>query len=105
MHKLEDEKNAGLRAIDALRAELAHFSRSTDGIKAAYASDSRRRGAEVAEHKGLLTPVTETPFRDIDMPGYVETMRGKGKRRQRPDSGIVILEEDEDESMADYGGM
>ena len=105
MRKLEDEKNAGLRAIDALRAELAHFSRSTDGIKAAYASDSQRRGAEVAEHKGLLTPVTETRFRDIEVPGYVETIRGKGKRRQRPDSGIVILEEDEDESMADFVAM
>ena len=101
MRTLQDEKNAGLRAIDALRAELDNFTRSTDGIKAAYASDSRRRGAEVAEHKGLLTPVAETRFRDFDVPGYVETARGKGKRKQRPDSGIVILEEDEDESMVD----
>ena len=101
MRKLEDEKNASLRAIDALRTELEHFSKSADGIKAAYASDSRRRGAEVAEHKGLLTPVAETRFRDFDVPGYVETARGKGKRKQRPDSGIVILEEDEDESMVD----
>lgn len=106
MRKLEDEKNAGLRAIDALRAELAHFSRNTEGIKAAYASDSQRRGAGVAEHKGLLTPVTETRFRDIDIPGRVETSRGKGKRKQRPDSGIGILEgEDEDEDMMDFVGM
>ena len=106
MRKLEDEKNAGLRAIDALRSELAHFSRNTEGIKAAYASDSQRRGAQVAEHKGLLTPVAETRFRDVDVPGYVETKRGKGKRKQRPDSGIGILEEEgEDEAMADFPGM
>lgn len=111
LRKLEDEKNAGLRAIDALRAELAHFSRNTEGIKAAYASDSQRRGAEVTEHKGLLTPVAETRFRDIDLgiPGRVEMRRGKGKRKQRPDSGIGILEEDEeeyaDQQMVDFVGM
>lgn len=104
MRRLEDEKNAGLRAIDALRAELAQFSRNTDGIKAAYASDSQRRGKEVAEHKGLLTPVAETRFRDIQIPGYVETRRGKGKRKQRPDSGIGILEE-EDEGEGDDEDM
>ena len=106
MRKLEDEKNAGLRAIDALRAELAQFSRNTEGIKAAYASDSQRRGAEVAEHKGLLTPVSETRFRDVDIPGRVEVRRAKGKRKQRPDSGVGILEEEnEDEDMVDFIGM
>ena len=129
--KLEEEKAAGLRAVAAVQAELARCSSNAETIKVAHESESKRRGDEVAEHKGLLTPITTTRFRDVEMTffgddmdsyrnesdgakehvgGYVEVGRGKHRklreqerngRRKRPDSGIGVLEEDEDESMYD----
>lgn len=109
LRKLEEEKLAGLRAIDAVREEMQQCSQNALGIKNAHASDSRRRGADVVEHKGLLTPGSVTRFRDADdggeIEGYVEIGRGKTKRRARPDSGIGVLEEDEDEDMLDMLDM
>ena len=104
--KLEEEKQAGLRAVAAVQAELAQCSRNADGIREAHVSDSKKRGVDVLEHKGLLTPTTGGRFRDGDgiegFDGSVEVQRGKkGKRRKRPDSGVV-LEEDEDEVMTHF---
>ena len=104
MQKLEEEKDAGLRAVAAVQSELKQCSRNTEGIKDAHISDSKKRGADVMEHKGLLTPTIGGRFRDADdiegIEGFIEVHRGKkGKGRRRPDSGIVILEEDEDEDM------
>ncbi|KAK4691095.1 hypothetical protein P7C71_g5831, partial [Lecanoromycetidae sp. Uapishka_2] len=96
LRKLQEEREAALRAIEAVQEELAQATKNTAGIKAAHLSDGHRRGAEVTEHKGLLTPVSATRFKDVE--GYVEIRRGKG-RGKRPDSGIVIFEEDEDEDM------
>ncbi|KAK0516834.1 hypothetical protein JMJ35_001437 [Cladonia borealis] len=97
--KLQEEQDAGLRAVEAVQRELAACAEKSDDIKLAHMSDVQRRGAEVTEHKGLLTPVSACRFKDVE--GYVETRRGKARVRNR-DSGVVIMEEeDEDELMAD----
>ena len=97
--KLQEERDAGLRAVEAVQRELAACAEKSDDIKLAHMSDVQRRGAEVTEHKGLLTPVSACRFKDVE--GYVETRRGKGRVRKR-DSGVEIVEEeDEDELMAD----
>lgn len=95
--KLQEERDAGLRAVEAVQAELASCTEKAEGVKIAHVNDVQRRGAEVTEHKGLLTPVSVTRFRDVE--GYVEFRRGK--KGKRPDSGIGVLEEDEDEDMID----
>lgn len=95
LRNLEEEKEAGLRAVAAVREELTQCSHNAQGIKDAYISDVQRRGAEVNEHKGLLTPVSACRFHDVE--GYVEVRRGKS--RKRPDSGIEMLKEDEDEDL------
>ena len=97
--KLQEERDAGLRAVEAVQRELAACAEKSDDIKLAHVSDIQRRGAEVTEHKGLLTPVSACRFKDVE--GYVEIRRGKGRVRNR-DSGVEIMEEeDEDELMAD----
>lgn len=93
MRKLQEERDAGLRAIEAVQAELASCTEKAEGVKTAHINDVQRRGAEVTEHKGLLTPVSVTRFRDVE--GYVEFRRGK--KGKRPDSAIGVLEEDEEE--------
>ncbi len=95
MMNLQEERDAGLRAVEAVQAELACCTGKTEGIKIAHVNDVQRRGAEVTEHKGLLTPVSVTRFKDVE--SYVELRRGK--KGKRPDSGIGVLEEDEDEDM------
>ena len=95
MRKLQEERDAGLRAVEAVQNELARCSEKAEGVKVAHVKDVQRRGAEVTEHKGLLTPVSVTRFKDVG--GYVEFRRGK--QGKRPDSGIGVLEEDEDEEM------
>ncbi len=101
MMNLQQERDAGLRAVEALQAELACCTAKAEGIKIAHVNDVQRRGAEVTEHKGLLTPVSVTRFKDVeDVDSYVEF--GRGKKGKRPDSGIGVLEEDdEDMIMAD----
>ena len=95
MSKLQEERDAGLRAVEAVQAELASCTDKAEEVKTAHVNDVQRRGAEVTEHKGLLTPVSVTRFKDVE--GYVEFRRGK--KGKRPDSGIGVLEEDEDEDM------
>ena len=94
---LEEEKSAGARAIEAIQAEMAQCMEKVDGVKESHLKDAHQRGAEVAEHKGLLTPVSACRFKDgfREVEGYVEVKRGKAKGKKRPDSGIGILEEDE----------
>ena len=105
--QLEEEQEASRRALAASAEETKRCSSGVAGIQAAYESDSKKRGAHVLEHQGLLTPTTGCRFRDADeiegIEGFVEVHRGKngkhGKGRKRPDSGVVILEEDADEDM------
>ena len=102
MRNLQEERDAGLRAVEAVQADLARCIEKAEGVKIAHMNDVQRRGAEVTEHKGLLTPVSVTRFKDVE--GYVEFRRGK--RGKRPDSGIGVLEEDvEDEDMIMADGM
>ena len=102
MRKLQKEREAGLRAVEAVQAELASAVHKSEDIKIAHVSDVQRRGAEVTQHQGLLTPVSACRFKDVE--GYVEVRRGKGQGRNR-DSGVVIGEEDEDEDMIMADGM
>lgn len=95
IRKLQEERDAGLRAVEAVQTELARCTEKAEGVRTAHVNDVQRRGAEVTEHKGLLTPVSVTRFKDVE--GYVEFRRGK--KGKRPDSGIGVLEEDEDEDM------
>ncbi|MDI1490947.1 MAG: hypothetical protein OHK93_002152 [Ramalina farinacea] len=107
--QLREEKEACQRSIAAVQAEMKFGIARAESIKDAWASDSKKRGADVMEHQGLLTPTTGGRFRDMEeIEGFdqgIEVHRGKKSRsRKRPDSGIVILEEDEDEDtmMTEY---
>ena len=97
LQKLEEEKAAGIRAVEAMQSEMVRCTETVGGLKETHVRDVQSRGAEVTEHKGLLTPVSACKFKDVE--GYVEVRRGKSKGRRRPDSGIGILEEHSDEDL------
>lgn len=97
--RVEEEKAAGLKAVQDIQAELARCVDKTEDVKTHHLEDMYSRGSEVNEHKGLLTPVTGGRFKDVE--GYVEVQRGK-VRRGKSDSGIDIVVEEvegEDELM------
>lgn len=98
---LEEEKVAGMQAIEAMQAEIAECSEKAEFVKVAHAKDMQDRGSAAAQHSGLLTPVSTHKFKDAEVPGYVLIKRGKGNGRRRPDSGIGVLEEDEFEDFFD----
>ena len=106
MRKLQEERDAGLRAVESVQAELARCKEKAEDVRISYVADVQTRGAEVTQHQGLLTPVCAARFKDVKdfggdhVEGQVEVQRGKGKAQKR-DSGIVILEEDEDVIMTD----
>ncbi|KAL8818032.1 MAG: hypothetical protein Q9191_008028 [Dirinaria sp. TL-2023a] len=95
LFRIEEEKAAGIKAVEAIQAEMARCVEKMEEVKESHKKDMQSRGAEVTEHKGLLTPVSATRFKDV--PGYVEVKRGKRSRGRRGDSGVAIPEEDEDE--------
>lgn len=95
--RLAEEKAAGIRAVEAMQSEMVRCTEMVEGVKETHMRDVQSRGAEVAEHRGLLTPVSACKFKDVE--GYVEVRRGKSKGRKRPDSGIGILEEHDDEGL------
>lgn len=97
LESLEEEKAAARKAVEAMQSEMAKSLETVEGVKDSYEKDLQRRGAEVAEHRGLLTPVSACKFKDVE--GYVEVRRGKANGRRRPDSGIGVLEEDEFEDL------
>lgn len=97
LFRVEEEKTAGMKAVEAIQAEMARCIDKSEEVKTEHVKDMQSRGMEVSEHKGLLTPVTGGRFKDVE--GYVEVQRGRGKRR-RPDSGIHVVEE-EDEGEED----
>lgn len=86
------EKAAGVKAVEAVQAELVRCSDKVEGVMEIHFQDMQRRGAEVAQHRGLLTPVTTTKFKDVE--GCVEIKRGKTNKK-RSDSGIAGFEEAE----------
>lgn len=94
---LEEEKAAARQAVEAMQSEMEKALEMVEGVKDGYVKDMQSRGAEVAEHRGLLTPVSACKFKDVE--GYVEVKRGKANGRRRPDSGIGVVEEDEFEDV------
>ncbi|KAI4217587.1 MAG: hypothetical protein LQ351_000183 [Letrouitia transgressa] len=98
------EKVAGIKAVEAMQAEMKKCTHNVDGVKESHVQGVMKRSEEVAEHKGLLTPMVEGGrFKDAEMlgeesvEGAVEIERGKG-RKSRPDSGICVLMEEIEES-------
>jgi uncharacterized coiled-coil DUF342 family protein len=95
VERLEQEKAAGIRSMEVVKTKAIQWAKDVQTMRDNHVQDMQRRGTEVAEHRGLLTPVSACKFKDVE--GYVEVRRGKAKRR--PDSGIGILEELEDEDL------
>ena len=96
--RVEEERECGVRAVEKMKAEMEHCMERVGEAREAHVKDVYSRGAEVVENKGLLTPVSAVRFRDAEScQGYVEVKRGKGRRKRGLDSGVGILEEDEDE--------
>ena len=97
---INEERSAGVRAVENVQAELAASVHRADEIKNQYARDVQSRGEEVNEHKGLLTPVSACRFKNVDaeakVEGHVEVKRGKAAKK-RPDSGIGVLQEEMEE--------
>ena len=94
--RLEEEKAAGIKAVEAMQTEMANCAAKSDQIKITHIKDVKSRGAEVNEHQGLLTPVTATRFKDVE--GFVEVKRGKERRVNR-DSGVIMEAEEEMEEQ------
>ena len=102
IRRVEEERQAGVKAIENMRAEMKRGLEHMDALREAHLKDARSRGAEVAEHQGLLTPTSAVRYKDVEScDGYVEVGRGKSRRKRGIDSGVGILEEDEDEYTID----
>ncbi|KAI4116233.1 MAG: hypothetical protein LQ345_003316 [Seirophora villosa] len=91
---LEQEKTAGIRAVDAMRSEVKACAARGDVVKDAHVEGIRKRSEGSSQSFGLMTPVVEGgKFRDAEadekVEGHVQYMRGK-KRVSRPDSGVEI---------------
>ncbi|MCJ1241192.1 hypothetical protein MMC14_009196 [Varicellaria rhodocarpa] len=100
IHRVEIESQAGVIAMEKMRAEMKRGLEHMDAMREAHLKDARSRGAEVAEHQGLLTPTSAVRYKDAESyEGHVEVARGKSRRKRGIDSGVGILEEDEDEYM------
>ena len=100
IHRVEIESQAGVTAMEKMRAEMKRGLEHMDAMREAHLKDTRSRGAEVAEHQGLLTPTSAVRYKDAESyEGHVEVARGKSRRKRGIDSGVGILEEDEDEYM------
>lgn len=91
---VQQEKAAGLKAVEAMRSEVKRCSNSVDAVKDEHIEGVKKRGEEVAQSFGLMTPVVEGgKYRDAEadekVEGHVQLVRGK-KRRERPDSGVEV---------------
>ena len=100
VNRIEEEKQAGSKVVLRVRDEMERCLNQIETVREEYMKDAQSRGAEVTGHTGLLTPTSAVRFRDTETcEGYVEIRRGKSRRKRGIDSGIGILEEDEDEVM------
>ena len=88
-----------LRVIAAGQASAARLGEDMRAFGETVAKSEQSRGVEVAEHRGLLTPVSVCKFRDLG--DFVLIERPGAKDRRRPDSGIGILEEEDLENVED----
>ena len=96
--RVEEERECGVRAVERMKQEMEHCMEKVGEARDVHIKDVHSRGAEVVENKGLLTPVSAVRFRDAEScEGYVEVKRGKSRRKRGLDSGVGILEEDEDQ--------
>ncbi|KAI4097540.1 MAG: hypothetical protein LQ344_000273 [Seirophora lacunosa] len=91
---LEQEKTAGIRAVDAMRSEVKACAAKGDVVKDAHVEGIKKRSEGSSQSFGLMTPVVEGgKFRDAEadekVEGHVQYMRGK-KRVSRPDSGVEV---------------
>jgi len=94
---LEKEKTSTANLVQRVKDET---NQHIDQIWANYQKDTQEKGQEISQHKGLLTPVDAVRFKDAGMEsceGRVEMRRGKTRSKRGVDSGIGILEEDQDE--------
>ncbi|KAL9034015.1 MAG: hypothetical protein Q9180_005641 [Flavoplaca navasiana] len=101
----EQEKAAGLKAVESMQSKMKKCSKEVDAVKDDHAEGAKKRGEQVAQSFGLITPVVEGGrFRDAEadekVEGHVELLRGKATKK-RPDSGVglwgsAIEEEDGD---------
>ncbi|KAL8724813.1 MAG: hypothetical protein Q9166_007738 [cf. Caloplaca sp. 2 TL-2023] len=109
---VEQEKAAGLMAVECMQIELKTCANKVDAVKDNHAEGVKKRGEAIAQSFGLITPVIEGGrFRDAEcdekVEGHVELMRGK--KAKRPDSGVEIWgmtideEDDGDVLMKDHG--
>ncbi|KAI4268453.1 MAG: hypothetical protein LQ337_007828 [Flavoplaca oasis] len=102
---VEQEKAAGLKAVESMQSKMKNCSKEVDALKDDHAEGAKKRGEQVAQSFGLITPVVEGGrFRDAEadekVEGHVELLRGKATKK-RPDSGVglwgsTIEEEDGD---------
>ncbi|KAL9024233.1 MAG: hypothetical protein Q9196_006667 [Gyalolechia fulgens] len=105
---VQEEKAAGLSAVESMQSEMKKCSNKVDTVKDSHAEGAKKRGEQVAQSFGLMTPVVEGGrFRDAEadekVEGHVQFVRGK-ERAQRPDSGVEIwgmINEEDDEDQVE----
>ncbi|KAL8977200.1 MAG: hypothetical protein Q9205_006949, partial [Flavoplaca limonia] len=91
---VEQEKVAGLKAMESMQSEMKQCAKKVDAVKDDHAEGAKKRGEQVAQSFGLITPVVEGGrFRDAEsdekVEGHVELLRGKATKK-RPDSGVAM---------------
>ncbi|KAL8886846.1 MAG: hypothetical protein Q9215_005495 [Flavoplaca cf. flavocitrina] len=91
---VEQEKAAGLKAVESMQSKMKKCSKEVDAVKDDHAEGAKKRGEQVAQSFGLITPVVEGGrFRDAEadekVEGHVELLRGKATKK-RPDSGVAM---------------
>ncbi|CAO1596370.1 hypothetical protein XANCAGTX0491_000221 [Xanthoria calcicola] len=102
---VEQEKAAGLKAVESMQTEVKQCADKVDAVKDDHAKDVKKRGEEVAQSFGLITPVVEGGrFRDAEadekVEGHVELLRGKATKK-RPDSGVGLWDSTIEEEEGD----
>ncbi|KAL8974835.1 MAG: hypothetical protein Q9197_000949 [Variospora fuerteventurae] len=101
---LEQEKAAGIQAVEAIRSEVKACATKADVVREAHEEGIKKRSDSSTQSFGLMTPVVEGgKFRDAEadekVEGHVEYVRGK-KRVSRPDSGVGFSIAEEVEEAA-----
>ena len=107
---VEAERNSATNLIQQMQDETKHRTQQLtqellehfEQMRETQQKDAQGRGEEAAAHKGLLTPVSAVKFKDAcaeSCEGRVEVRRRKTRSKRGVDSGIGILEEDEDEDL------
>ncbi|KAL8752454.1 MAG: hypothetical protein Q9199_005726 [Rusavskia elegans] len=91
---VEQEKAAGINVVESMQSEIKKCAKKVDTMKEDHAEGAKKRGGQVAQSFGLITPVVEGGrFRDAEadekVEGQVELMRGKASKK-RPDSGVAM---------------